>query len=130
MANLVSRQTGSLPPTVNLGTIEWTDYALGLDAHVVWSVPFDMLTYAGLGVSAHLLDGKGAAVEGTFIEDLLDSVSAGLNLHLGWEYPITNRFRIHGQGRYEVLEDMQYFQVGLGGRILWGALVPGEERRR
>jgi opacity protein-like surface antigen len=129
VADLVSRQTGSLPPSVNLGTIEWTNYSLGLDAHVVWAVPLNVLTFAGLGVSGHVLDGSGSAIEGTFIEDLLDSVSAGFNLHLGLEYPITDRFRIQSQGRYEIIEDMQYFQIRLGGHFLWGNLVPGEEKR-
>lgn len=130
VASLVQRQTGAPPPVVDLGTIAWTDYAVGLDAHIVWRVPFNVLTLLGLGVSAHVLDGSGAAIEGTFIEDLLDTVSPGFNMHLGMEYPLTNRFRIQGQGRYELLEDMQYFQVRLGGQILWGRLVPGEERRR
>lgn len=129
VASLVSREIGGLPPVVDLGVIDWTDYQVGLDAHVVWSLPLNLLTYAGLGVSAHVLDGSGAAIAGTFIEDLLDSVSAGFNLHLGGEYPLTDRFRLHGEGRYEVLEDMQYFQVRLGGSVLWGSLVPGEERR-
>ena len=129
VASLVSREIGGLPPVVDLGVIEWTDYQLGLDAHVVWSLPLNLLTYAGLGVSAHVLDGSGEAIEGTFIEDLLDSVSAGFNLHLGGEYPVSDRFRVHGEGRYEVLEDMQYFQIRLGGSVLWGSLVPGEERR-
>jgi len=129
VASLVSRQTGSLPPSVDLGTIEWTDYSLGLDAHVVWAVPLNVLTFAGFGVSAHVLDGSGAAIEGTFIEDLLDSVSAGFNLHLGLEYPVTDRFRIQSPGRYEIIQYMQYFQLRLGGHFLWGNLVPGEERR-
>lgn len=129
VASLVSREIGGLPPVVDLGVIEWTDYQAGLDAHIVWSMPLNLLTYAGLGVSAHVLNGSGEAVEGTFIEDLLDSVSAGFNLHLGGEYPVTDRFRLVGEGRYEILEDMQYFQVRLGGSVLWGNLVPGEERR-
>lgn len=128
VASLVSRQTGFPPPTVDLGTIEWTNYSLGLDAHVVWSVPFDLLTFAGLGMSAHVLDGRGAAIADTFIEDLLDSVSAGFNLHLGLEYPLSDRFRIHSQGRYEVMEDMQLFQVRLGWQLMFGPPAPGEER--
>ena len=127
--SLVSSQMGGLPATVDLGSIEWTDYQLGLDAHVVFSLPLNLLTYAGLGVSAHILDGSGSAIEDTFIEDLLDNISAGFNLHLGAEYPVMDRFRLHGEGRYEILEDMQYFQIRLGGSILWGDLVPGEERR-
>jgi len=130
VASLVSRQTGAPPPNVDLGTIEWTNYSLGLDAHVVWAMPFNLLSLGGLGVSAHVLDGSGAAIEETFIEDLLDSVSAGFNMHLGLEYPISDEFRLRGIGRYAVMEDMQYFSVGIGGQFLWGRLVPGEERRR
>ncbi|MEX2467597.1 MAG: hypothetical protein WD995_11860 [Gemmatimonadota bacterium] len=127
--SLVRRATGNPPPQVDLGVIEWTNYSLGLDSHVVWALPLNLLSFAGLGVSAHILDGSGAAIDGTFIEDLLDSVTAGFNLHLGLEYPVTDRMRIQGQGRYSVMEDMQYFHLGLGGQILWGTLVPGEERR-
>jgi opacity protein-like surface antigen len=130
VASLVRRQTGAPSPSVDLGTIEWTNYSLGLDAHVVWAMPFNLLSLGGLGVSAHVLDGQGSAIEGTFVEDLLDSVSAGFNLHLGLEYPVTNEFRVRAIGRYAVMEDMQYFSLGLGGQFLWGRLVPGEERRR
>ncbi|MCA9298097.1 MAG: hypothetical protein KDA28_03465, partial [Phycisphaerales bacterium] len=129
-ADLVAAQTGGLPPDVDLGTIEWTDYALTIDGQIVWEVPFDILTFMGLGVSAHVLDGHGDAIAGTFIEDLLDSVNAGFNLHAGWEYPVTNGFRIHGQGRYEILEDMQYFQVKAGFQFMLGPNAPGEGRGR
>jgi hypothetical protein len=130
LASLVARATGNPPPQVDLGVIQWTDYSLGLDAHIVWAMPLNLISFAGLGVSAHVLDGSGAAIEGTFIEDLLDSVGAGFNLHMGLEYPITDWFRVQGQGRYAVIPDMQFFHLGLSGKFLWGSLVPGEERRR
>ena len=130
VASLVRRQTGAPSPIVDLGTIEWTNHSLGLDAHVVWALPLDLLSLGGLGISAHVLDGSGPAIAGTFIEDLLDSVSAGFNMHLGLEYPVSNQFRVRTIGRYSVMEDMQYFSLGVGGQFLWGRLVPGEERRR
>ncbi len=130
VASLVSRETGAPPPVVNLGTLEWTDYTLGIDTHVVWAMPANLLSFAGLGLAVHILDGSGAAIEGTFIEDLLDTATAGINLHLGLEYPLTNRFRLQGQGRYELLEDLQYFQLRFGWQLLLGRLVPGEERGR
>ena len=126
VAGLVVSQAGPPLPTVDLGTIKWSDVALTLDGHVVWEVPFDMLTFAGLGVSAHVLNGDGAAINGTFIEDLLDTVTAGFNLHAGLEYPMTDRVRVHGQGRYEVLEDLQYFQLKFGFQLMTGPNAPGE----
>jgi hypothetical protein len=126
VASLVSRETGAPPPLVDLGTMRWTDYSIGVDGHVVWAVPFDLLTFAGVGVSAHLLNGSGPAIDDTFIEDLLDTVTAGINLHLGLEYPVNERFRVMGQGRYEVIEDLQYFQLRLGWQIMFGPAAPGE----
>jgi len=129
VADLVVTQTGEPRPQVSLGEIDWSDVALALDAHVVWRVPYGMLTYAGLGGAAHILNGKGAAINGTFVEDLLDSVTAGFNLHAGLEYPATDRVRLYTQGRYEVLGDLQYFQLRFGTQLMFGSSAPGEERR-
>ncbi|MCG6955624.1 MAG: hypothetical protein LJF04_06495 [Gemmatimonadetes bacterium] len=128
VADLVVTQTGERPQ-VDLGEIDWSDVALALDAQVVWRVPYDMLTFAGLGAAAHILNGRGTAINGTFVEDLLDSVTAGFNLHAGLEYPATDRVRFYGQGRYEVLGDLQYFQLRFGAELMWGRSAPGEERR-
>lgn len=126
---LVVDQTGE-PAEVDLGTIQWTDLKLGLDTHVVWRVPYDVLTFAGLGAAAHILNGDGDAINGTFVEDLLDSVTAGFNLHAGVEYPVSERLRVYGQGRYEVLGDLQYFQLHSGLQFMIGGPAPGEERAR
>ena len=131
LASLIEAATGAPPPPgFGLGTIEWTDVAVSLDAHVVWEVPFDVLTFGGLGIAAHVLNGEGAAIRGTFVEDLLDSVTAGFNLHAGLEYPVTDRFRLYGQGRYEVLGDLQYFHTRFGVQLMIGENAPGEERSR
>jgi hypothetical protein len=128
IAALIADQTGEPAPALDLGRIDWRDVAIGLDAHVVWDSLFDVLTYGGLGVTAHILDGDGDAIAGTFIDDLLDSVTAGFNLHLGMEYPITDRFRIYSLGKYEVLSDFQYFTARVGWQIMTGPNAPGEER--
>ncbi len=130
VASLVQSQTGEPAPPVDLGVIDWTDVALSLDAHVVWRVPFGLLTYAGAGAAAHILNGDGAAINGTFVEDLLDSVTAGFNLHVGVEYPASRRFRLFGRSRYEVLGDLQYLQLSIGGQFMIGDPAPGEENAR
>ncbi|NJD17840.1 MAG: hypothetical protein FIA95_00930 [Gemmatimonadetes bacterium] len=130
VASLVSAQTDEPPPPVDLGVIHWSDVTLAVDAHLVWRVPYGVLTFAGVGGAAHMLDGSGPAVDGTFVEDLLDSVTAGFNLHAGVEYPVDRRFRLYGQTRYEVMGDLRYTQVRLGGQIMVGAGAPGEERAR
>lgn len=128
IASLIADQTGGPAPALDLGTIDWRDIAIGVDAHVVWDALFDVLTYAGLGVTAHVLDGDGDAIQGTLIDDLLDSVTAGFNLHLGMEYPVTERFRMYGVAKYEVLSDLQYFVTRVGWQIMTGPNAPGEGR--
>jgi hypothetical protein len=36
-----------------------------------------------VGFAAHLLNGTGAAIDDTFVEDALDTIDAGLNLTMG-----------------------------------------------
>jgi len=128
--SLITDQTGVPTPTVDLGVIDWSDLELAVDAQVVWRVPYDVLTFAGLGAGAHVLNGAGTAVDGTFIEDLLDSVAAGFNVHGGLEVPVAGAFRVNGQLRYEILGDLRFAELRLGGQIMLGASAPGEERVR
>lgn len=127
LRDLVISQGGD-PAGLSLGAIERSDFTVSLDGHFVWSVPFGLLSYAGLGVSAHFLDGSGPAINWTFVEDLLDSVQAGFNAHLGLEYPIHPRFRIYASPKFEILDDLKFFEVRGGLHIVWGGLAPGERR--
>ena len=74
------------------------------------------------------MDGEGAAISDTFVEDLLDSVEPGFNLHFGAEYPVTERMRLYTVGRYEVMPDLQYFQVRVGWQFMFAPNAPGEGR--
>lgn len=127
---LVDRSSppGTPPADVDLGRIDWSDLVVGLDAHIVWSVPFGLLTYLGAGASAHIMNGDGEAVADTFIEDLLDTVTAGFNLHTGLEYPVTERMRLYGTLRYELLGDLHYGQMSVGTQFMFGPAAPGEIR--
>ncbi len=122
---LIFEQTGSFTP-VDLGTIEWSDLALHADAHMVWRIPKGVLTYAGMGASAHVLRGGGRAIEGTFVEDFLDSVRAGVNAHSGLEIPLHRNFRLVGEARYELLQSLSYVQLRLGGQLFFGSPAAGE----
>ena len=128
IATLVADQTGDPPPQLSLGPIDWQDVAVGVDTHVVWDTPFDLLTYGGLGITAHVLRGYGDAISGTFVDELLDTVTAGFNLHFGAEYPFTSHFRAYSVAKYEVLSDLQFFNLRVGWQVMTGPNAPGEER--
>ena len=129
---LIEQQTapGETPTTVDLGGIEWSDLVLSLDGQVLWDGPLGTLPYLGAGASIHLLNGEGDAVTGTFVEDLLDAVRAGINLQAGIEFPFSDHFRVHAGSRYEVLGDLQYLEIRVGVQLMLAPPAPGEERGR
>lgn len=102
----------------DLRPMKWSDLALELDAHYVWTTPVGLLTYLGAGVAVHALNGEGQAIQDTFIEDLLDSFSAGLSAIGGVEYPVTDRFRLYGELRLAGLSDVQYAGLRIGGALM------------
>lgn len=112
----------------DLGGVDWSDLVLSMDAHLVWAIPFDLLSFAGAGLSAHIMNGEGNAISNTFVEDLLDTVSPGFNLHAGLEYPFSDLFRFYGEARFELLEDLRYLELRAGGQIMVGPSMPGETR--
>ena len=112
------------PP--DLGEVEWSDLAISLDGHFVWAIPFRLLSYVGGGLTAHIMNGKGSAISGTFVEDLLDTFSAGINFHAGLEYPLSDLFRVYGLARYEILEDLRYGELRAGAQVMFGPSAPGE----
>jgi hypothetical protein len=119
LESLILEQTGEEVP-VNLGSIDWSDVHLYADAHLLWYIPFGMLSYAGVGAGAHVLRGGGDAVDGTFVADFLDSIRAGVNIHTGLELPLRPWLRLVGEARYELVEDLSYPQVRIGGQVLFG----------
>jgi len=123
-------EPGTAYEGVDLGTIGWSDFILGMDGHFVWSVPLDLLTYAGGGFSVHFMNGDGEAINGTFVEDLLDSFKPGFNLHGGLEYPLSDGFRLYSEGRFELMEDLRYFEFRAGAQIMLSGPAAGEERTR
>lgn len=128
---LVDRESppGTPAANVDLGTIDRSDLVLGLDAQVVWRVRYGFLTYMGTGAAVHFLNGGGEAIDDTFVEDLLDSVTAGFNLHAGIEYPLGRRVRALGEGRVEVLGDLYYPELRFGLQFMTSPPAEDEELR-
>lgn len=103
----------------DFGRIEWSDVGLNLDAQAVWTAPYNVFTYIGAGFSLHLMNGQGGAIDGTFIEDLLDSTPAGIAVMGGLEYEIGQRFRVYGEGRYTLQSDVRYPGLKIGAAVMF-----------
>jgi hypothetical protein len=102
----------------DLGTINWSDLMIGFDAHLLWTTPVGIFTYVGAGVAVHALNGQGAFIENTFVEDLLDSTAAGFALMGGVEAQPLPRLRLYGEARYTIVSDVRYPGLRIGGSLM------------
>src|SRR5690606_38613424 len=57
----VLRAQGVTISADDLGTVEWSDVSIGVDAHMVWTTPLNFLTYIGGNLGVHALNGRGDA---------------------------------------------------------------------
>lgn len=123
------RNRGVVVDGSDLGVVDWSGLALGLDGQYVWVMPGGFLTYLGAGFTAHMLNATGTGIEDTFVEDALDALSAGLTGLAGIEAEPVRRLRIFGELRYTLLSDLRYPGVRIGASFMLpgaaGATVVG-----
>ena len=86
--------------SINLGRISLSDLIGDVDFQFVFPQGHGITAYLGTGVSIHVRNGSGAAINGTFVEDALDVITAGLNGTLGFEFNLSPawRFTVDGRG--------------------------------
>jgi hypothetical protein len=119
-------ERGGAPcPGIDLGEVSVSDLSIDVDAHFLWTTSYGIEPYAGLGVGIHLVNGRGDIVEGTFVEDVLDAISPGVNAMAGLELPLGPSLRLHGELRGMLAGNIRYLGVGVGG--MW--TLPERGRR-
>ncbi|HMJ57794.1 MAG TPA: hypothetical protein VK467_01580 [Gemmatimonadales bacterium] len=86
--------------TIRVGRIFWSDLTADLDFQYAIPQGRGIMTYIGVGGSVHLRNGSGGFIQGTFVEDALDEVSAGFNMSVGAEFALSKawRFTVDGRG--------------------------------
>jgi hypothetical protein len=117
---ICERQAGASCPGFDLGEIRRSDLEVSVDAHYLFDLDFDLpvLPYAGAGVGLHLLNGRGEAINGTFVEDLLDTLSPGLNLIGGLSMPFGEFLQLFTEARVVLASDVQFGNLLVGGMWL------------
>jgi len=86
--------------SINLGRISLSDLIGDVDFQFVFPQAHGVTAYIGTGISVHVRNGGGAAINGTFVEDALDVITAGLNGTMGFEFNLSHawRFTLDGRG--------------------------------
>ncbi len=80
--------------SIEVGTITWSDFEADVDLQYLFTNRGSIMPYLGAGFAAHIRNGKGAAIEGTFVEDALDTIDAGLNLSIGTHVAVSSRWLV------------------------------------
>jgi hypothetical protein len=75
-------------------------------------------TFVGAGAALHTLNGRGQAIDDTFIEDLLDSTTAGGAVMAGAEVQPIPRLRLYGEVRYSITSDVRYPGIRFGAALM------------
>ena len=123
----LEERNGLSEGTIELGEVELSNFAIGVDGHFVWTTPVDVLAYLGAGVSLNMLNGQGNDIDDTFIEDLLDSVMPGMSALGGLEWAPVDRVRIYGEAHFTVVSDILSPGVRVGAAIMLPTRVQGED---
>lgn len=104
--------------TVHLGEILWGDLIADLDLQYLLPQGRAVLAYTGLGLSVHARNGTGTVISGTFVEDALDGITAGLNATLGLEIG-AKRWRLAIEGRGVLASGLSTLGATMGVRYRW-----------
>jgi hypothetical protein len=110
-----AEQHGTACPPLDLGVVRVSDLSLGIDAQVSLGERGALRPYFSLGGAMHLLNGQGTAIDGTFVEGLLDAIAPGLEAAGGVELPVSRALRLFGEGRAVLGSDTRYVGITVGG---------------
>jgi len=111
--------------TIDLGPITWSDVTADLDLQYMLPQGHAVTAYLGVGLGAHVRHGSGAAIDGTFVQDALNSVTAGLNGTLGVEVG-AGRWRLTFDSRGVLSSGLSTVSLRTGAMYRWAG---GRARR-
>ena len=110
--------------TIRLGQVTWSDVTADLDLQWVLPQGRAVTMYLGAGVGAHIRHGSGPAIDGTFVQDALNTLTPGLNGTLGAELG-AKRWRITVEARGVLASGMSTVSLRSGVMYRWAGMRQG-----
>jgi hypothetical protein len=92
LLEVVTDPTGDA--TIDLGQITWSNLAATLDLQYLFATGTRYAAHVGAGLGAHIRNGNGAAIDGTFVEDALDTIAASADLSVGFQFAVSPRLHL------------------------------------
>lgn len=111
------QESATCPDTLDLGEVRFSDLELSIDGQFLLLGDQFVAPYLGASLSLHQLNGSGDFIDGTFVEDLLDSVVPGIAALAGTTLRFTESIATFVEARFMLASDVRYASVGIG--ALW-----------
>jgi hypothetical protein len=96
---------------VDIGTISLADIELYLDLQYLLPRLGRLQSYLSLGFGAHVRNGNGEAIEGTFVEDALSTVAAGLSGSVGFDIVLVPQLSFMAEARGGLTSELRTLSV-------------------
>lgn len=101
--------------SIDLGDIRWSDVAIELDLqYMLTPMASRYQPYLGLGAGMHIRNGSGDAINGTFVEDALDMLGAGVSATAGLDLKLGRSLLLNIGGRAVFGSDLQTMGLTVG----------------
>lgn len=105
------------PGSINLGQIQRSAYVLGADFEYIASVS-RLQPYVGAGLDLYALNDDGAAIKGTFLDDLV--ITAGVSGVAGLQVELTRNWNAYGEFRATAVTDASSLGAAFGLYYMFG----------
>lgn len=115
LEDLVAEQNPGQPrPVIDLGAVDRDALIFGTDLHWLPVVDEPLRPYLGVGAEVYVLSGSGDAIDGTFVDDGLDLVTAGGSGVAGLEYGFRGGLTLYGELRGSLVADVRSVALTAG----------------
>jgi hypothetical protein len=114
---ICERQHESGCPPVDLGEIRLSDLAFHAEAQYVVD-RFALMPYGAVGLGMHFLNGRGEAIDDTFLEDLLDAVAPSVAVGGGLQLQV-GTLLLNTEGRYVLMSYARHVTLTVGATWLF-----------
>jgi hypothetical protein len=98
------------------------DITMGVSARYLPMQTALFQPFVGLGAGIHVFNAQGPLVDGTFVERLLDNISAGLFAETGVLFKPLQRIGVEGRVRGDLVNGFRALSVRVGGVYYFGPL--------